>query len=116
MSTAWAWVKKNWKWLLFPIGILLFVIGKVSAKKSYRVINPELVDAEKTKRKAREESEAKNLEAKKERDKRLAEVVEAHDTKLQNLTAEQNEKVDELRDDPERLNEYLLEVGKDIRG
>lgn len=116
LSKAWAWVKKNWRWLLFPIGVLLFIVGKASAKKNYKVVNPELVGAEKEMRKAREEAEAQIQDAKTRRLEDTAKIEEEHAATIDKLTDEQLARAAELKDDPEELNSYLLDVGKEIRG
>jgi hypothetical protein len=116
LSTAWAWIKKNWKWLLFPIGILLFVLGKASSKKNFTVVNPELTGAEQEKLKAREEAEAKIQDAKEKRRVGVAKVEQEHAETIDKLTDEQLARAAELKDDPEELNTYLLDIGKEIRG
>jgi len=115
-SKAWAWLKANWKSVLIGVSTLGLglLVGK-ALRKPQKVVNPELLGAAKKQREAQELEDKERLAAAKKRDERLAEVVATHDKKLQNLTVEQNEKVDELKDDPEKLNEYLLNVGKDIR-
>lgn len=117
LKSAWAWLKKNWKAVLLGVSTLGIglLIGK-ALRKPQNVVNPELVEADKVKRGAQEAEDAARLEAAKKHEERLRKVVQVHDKKLQNLTAEQNEKVDELKDDPEKLNDYLLSVGREIQG
>lgn len=112
---VWAWLKANWKWLLFPIGILLLVIGWFSGKR-IDVVSPGSVAASDAARKARDEAERKAKEAEAARAKRIEELKKEHDATIQKLTDEQKGKVEELLDDPDELNKYLLDVGKRMRG
>lgn len=105
-STAFPWLKENWKWLLFPIGILLFVLGKLSSGRGVVTVDPTAeADA-----RAREERERRDREIAAERDRletRLAEVHAEHQAKLQQLSQDQRERAAELQQDPEALNAWL---------
>lgn len=113
---VWNWVKRYWKWLLFPIGILLFLLGRFTIKKPTPVIAPELVRASEEEKKAREEAEKRALAAELERERKLLEINAKHEETLKKMTDEQKHKAKELEAQPEKLNEFLLEVGKQIRG
>ena len=115
LTKAWEWTKKNWKWLLFPIGVTLFLLGKVSQRSLPPVLAPELVGAEEERIKANEEAEEEKVEAKVEKEKKIEAVEKEHAETIKALTDEQAEKVVELKDDPEKLNSFLLDVGRDVR-
>ena len=117
LSRAWAWLKANWKAVL--LGIVTLGIGLVVGKtlrKPQKVVNPELVGADRVKREAQAEEDRTRLKATKERSERLSEVEKKHAEALRSLTDKQHSEVAELKDDPTKLNEYLLGVGKDTRG
>lgn len=116
LITAWNWLKKYWVWLLFPIGILLFVVGRLTRKDLLDVVAPEVVGAEEERRKAQEAADKKAFEAELERQRELDLVREKHDELIQDLTDEQREKAKELESDPKKLNEFLLDVGRTVRG
>jgi F0F1-type ATP synthase membrane subunit b/b' len=114
---VWDWLKENWKTVL--LGVLTLGVGLVvgkSLRKTQNVVNPELVGADKTKREAQAEENKARLEAAKKRAERLVSIEEKHEQTIKKLTDEQRTNADELKDDPEKLNEYLFQVGKDIRG
>ena len=113
---VWSWIKKYWKWLLFPIGVLAFFIGRATAKRNFTVVNPELHEADKKAREAQKEADREAGEAKTEKDEKVSELKKEHAETLEKLTDEQKERVEELEDEPDALNEFLLGVGKDIRG
>lgn len=117
LKKAWGWLKENWKAVLLGVATLGIglVIGR-AARRKQQVINPELVGAEKTQREAQAEKERKEREAREERDRRIGEVYEEHADKVRALTEEQARRAEELRDDPDALNDYLLSVGKELRG
>jgi hypothetical protein len=112
---VWAWLKANWKWLLFPIALLVFLAGWLF-KKKVEVIAPGSTAANVAAQKARELAEKQAKEAEAAKAKRIEELKKEHDAVIQKLTDEQKKKVDELVDDPEELNKFLLDVGKQIRG
>jgi hypothetical protein len=112
---VWAWLKANWKWLLFPVGLL--VLGyELYARRKPDVISPGSVAAAAAAAKAQELAAKKAAEAEAARAKRVEELKKVHDDTIQKLTDEQKAHVEELVDDPAKLNEYLLDVGKQIRG
>ena len=117
LGKAWTWLKENWKAVLLAVGTLGIglLIGK-TLRKPQEVVNPELVGAEKAKREAQAEEDRKCLEAAEERAERLVEVEKKHADTIKALTDGQCSEVEGLKDDPTRLNEYLIGVGRDIRG
>lgn len=116
LTIAWSWLKKYWMWLLFPIGILIFILGKISVCKSPDVVAPELVGAEEERRKAQEGADRQVFIATKEREKKLDEIRKEHEQVIKDLTDEQRGQVKELEEDPDKLNDFLLDVGRQIRG
>jgi hypothetical protein len=115
-STAWRWFNKYWMWLLPPIGALLYLIGRASTRKPPDVVAPELLEAEKKRREVQEEADRKAFEAERDRQVQLDKVRERHDKLIKDLTDEQREKAKELEEDPDKLNEFLLDVGRTVRG
>jgi hypothetical protein len=109
------WLKRNWKWLLFPIGIIAFIGGFLLRRRRPDVVAPELVGAAETALKANDKAEEEREEAREEKDEKIAEIEKEHATTVAKLTRKQRDDVEELKDDPDKLNDYLLDVGKDIR-
>jgi hypothetical protein len=113
--TALPWLKKNWRWLVLPVGIALFLAGYLIRKKP-KVLAPEMVGASEVERNATDDAAAAVAAAVKEKDERLAEIEKEHAATLEKLTDGQRAKVKELHEDPEKLNDFLLHIGRDIRG
>lgn len=115
IKSAWSWLKKYWMWLLFPIGALLFLLGKLSVKKPSDVVVPEIVDAEKERRRAQEDADQKALEAAKLRAIKVDEIRAEHAKVVDELTDTQRAMAKRLEDDPDKLNDFLLDVGVQLR-
>lgn len=117
LKAAWGWLKRNWKWLLFPIGLLLFLVGRFTKKtREVEVVSPELHEHDKKKEDLEKKLQDDLKDVAEEKAEKIAEIEEAHAKTIESLTIDQKHKVDELRGDPEKLTAYLLSVGKDIRG
>lgn len=106
LKKIWEWLKLNWKWLLFPIGIALFILGKLSSRGGGSTIDPVVKADERAKveedlRKTELAEESKKLQD------RLTEVHTTHVEKLKVLTEEQLQQAADLEDDPEALNSWL---------
>lgn len=113
---AWLWLKKNWKWLLLPVGIVLFLVGRVSKKtRKIEVVSPELVGAGEEKGKLLVELSDEITIVEKEKVEKLQKIEKEHAETVKKLTEDQKKEADSLREDPDALQEYLLQVGKDVR-
>lgn len=106
-SKIWAWFKKYWKWILFPIGIL-FMVATVASRfmpgfKTFDVTQraDERAKLEKERRDAELAAENQKLQ------ERLAQVRAENQHKLEVLTESQMQQAAELEGDPEALNEWL---------
>jgi predicted negative regulator of RcsB-dependent stress response len=110
-----SWLKKNWKWLLFPIGVALYVVGYFSRTK-LNVVPSEVAGAAVVKDDADSKAEAAKVKAEEVRLEELVKVEKDHAATIDKLTDDQKEKAKELKGDPAKLNEFLLGIGKDIRG
>lgn len=111
-TTAWPWIKANWQWIIFPVGILLFAL------KALSLIRPTVVTVDPTKdadARAKAEAEARAKQLADER-ARLAEeqkqIADAAEKERQAREKAQSAEVDALREDPEKLRQRMLEVGR----
>jgi hypothetical protein len=116
MLKAWLWLKKYWQWLVFPVGIALFLVGRWTKKKPPEVVAPELVGAAEVKAQAEKEAQKKLEEAEAKKEKQLKAIEDAHAKTINKLTAAQLDQMAGLKKDPDKLNAFLLDVGKKIRG
>ncbi len=117
LRKVWSWLKKYWKYLLFPVGIVLGILAMISKKKDVGdIVAPKEVETEGERNQANAEARELSEEAKVERDEKVSKVKRKHFETVMKLTDKQKAEVSELEKDPEELNEYLLNVGKEIRG
>lgn len=112
---AWPWLVANWKWLLFPIGIIVFILG-YSVRKRPEVLAPELLEHAKETSKIEKRTAGQIVEAKEERDRKIKEIEKEHANTVAKLTRKQRDELEGLREDPDKLADFLKQVGKDIRG
>jgi hypothetical protein len=111
------WLKKNWMWLLLPVGILLFIFGRTSKPtRKIDVVSTKLHGADVKREELKAELEDKVKELDDEKADKIAKVVIEHKGVIDSMTDEQKEKADELLEDPDELNSYLLNVGQHVRG
>lgn len=116
LKKACLWLKKYWMWVVFPIGIVIFFLGRWTKPKDPTVIAPELLGAADKKLEEDEKAKRAEEEAKAELEKKRDQILEEHHKLIESLSEEQQDKVDDLLGDPEALNDYLKDVGRSIRG
>jgi hypothetical protein len=93
LGKAWAWWKKWWKWVLFPIGLLSFlVVGRKVAEEWRPEYVPPPPAADKT------VVEVRNALI--ERDVKLDELKEQHAARLKELSRRQQKELEELEAKP----------------
>jgi biopolymer transport protein ExbB/TolQ len=114
-AATWAWLKKYWMWLILPVGVLVYLFGKMSGAKSLEVVTPELVGASETKDSADEKAKEERAKAKEKLERIKEEALREHTETIEKLNEEQREHADELVGDPDKLNDFLLEVGRSMR-
>lgn len=111
--TAWTWIKEKWQWILLGLGLIgVFLAGFFSRRE--RIISPSQ-DTEDKVRKIEADAEKQEAEAAKERDEEVQELQEKRDDAVQGFQQEQEEHYEEIKDDPDEVNRWLLEVGKKQR-
>jgi len=92
----WPWLKKYWKWILFPIGILSVIIAAIFGSKVIDEVAPDqkkLDDADKKLDQEIEEATAK-------RDAALQELAEENQARLENISEEQEKELQDLAEKP----------------
>lgn len=111
--TAWAWLIRDYHWayVLFPIGILLFL----SRKRDVTVISPELHKADAVKEKIEEKVVEQERKAEKERESSVSEAQEDHAQNLSDLLHAQQRTVQTIEGKPDDLTKAMLNSGKKAR-
>lgn len=110
------WLKKNWKWLLFPIGMLLVVLGYgLASRKKVIVTSTALAGADEAKVRINEEAADKVRAADAQEAGQLAGIDAQHSAAVASTTQEQLNAVKDAEGDPEKVNALLADVGKQMR-
>lgn len=115
LARALLWVKTHWKWLLFPVGALLWFLGR-SGRRPVVVRSSEAEGQAKVEVEASRVAFEKIEEARAKRASGVSRVEREVDAKLQDQDEEVRRKAEELENDPEALNDFLKSTGRDVRG
>jgi len=94
-SKVWVWIKKYWKWLLFPVGITSVVLAYLAGttRTSTKPAPPDLGQAG-------EDALDDVEEANRVRDEQLEELRIEHHLRLRDLTEEQAKELRDLQEKP----------------
>lgn len=115
LAAVWAWLKRNWKWLLLPLGAALWLLGRLTARKEVVVTSTALADADEAKvRFDKDAATARTLADSKEASQ-LAGVAAQHSAAVEAVTRQQVAAAAAAQDSPEDVNSLLLAVGRDMR-
>ena len=111
---AWPWLRKHW-WqvLIFPVGLTALYLA---FRRRQEVVAPELVGAAEVQRQAEDEAEEARGAAETKRSSDIERIEEEHQETIDGLNEEQKARLEVLREDPDELNDFLLRVGRDVRG
>jgi len=112
---AWPWFQKNWRWVLFPIGILLLVLGW-TRRTSVTVAGSSLLEADQNAKKLADQAAIKTQEAATLRDIKVDEADHALNVTVEAVQAHEKADAPVLAQDPDALNQALLAIGKQQRG
>jgi hypothetical protein len=96
LKKVWAWLKRNWKWILFPVGLLMFIGGIIIAVKSRDTDTPPPPDFGDEVDTLRDRITAANAE----RDRKLEELRQKNHERLTQLSGDQQKELEELKDKP----------------
>lgn len=103
-------------WLLFPVGVFIYLAGRQQGK----VVVVDKREESDAARVFEEKVEARKQAAIDELDQALVQrteaVVREHTEAINALTEEQRMVADELLDNPDELRNYLMGVGRRARG
>jgi hypothetical protein len=101
LSRIWTWLKKYWKWLLFPIGLVMTLTGYIAGRKSESFLgedtNPEIP---KLKTDTLRDITVWTESTVEQRDEKLEQLKKDNYKRLKNLSQKQQEELEQLRDEP----------------
>ena len=115
MLTAEVWLKKYWKWLLLPIGLLLWLLGRLTAKKTVTITSTAIAEADEAKGKINAEAAEKVREADAKEAAQLAGISAQQAAAVARETQKQVDAAAEAQGDPDAVNALLIQTGKDAR-
>jgi cell division protein FtsB len=111
------WFRRNWTWLrwvLFPLGILVAVLGW-TRKTNVTVVSPALEDADKKKAELDQQAKDAEVQAAKERDAQIGKADAQADSGMAVVLDAEKKDASKLQADEDALNKELLDIGKDQR-
>lgn len=109
----WIWLKKYWKWVLFPVGALLWLATR---RRTVQVTSSEREGQARVEAEATTQAADKLERARRTRDGEVSRVEKRIDAELDKLDASARAEAERLKEDPQALNDFLRSVGKDVRG
>ena len=95
MSKIWAWFKRNWKWIVFPVGIVGVVFCWFFWWRK-----PKDDSTSTTTDSAADQAIKDTVQSQDDRDKSLKELEQRHAEKLAAMSEEQKAKFDEIKQRP----------------
>lgn len=114
-KAAWGWLKRNWKWLILPVGVIAYLLGRYYSKSSVQVVSPGLVEHAEVDATLNEEAEQKKQAADTAAAAQLSAIEANRSSKISSETQKQMDEVVTVQGDPEKVTSFLKQVGKDIR-
>jgi hypothetical protein len=110
------WLERNWKWLLFPVGLLLLLVGYVLAPRKKVVVTSSVAaEADKAIDKIDAEADVKRRQADATTAAQLAGISSQHSASVAAATQQQLDATDAAQGDSGRVNDLLLDVGRQMR-
>lgn len=96
LRAVWSWLKRNWKWVVFPIGLLSFIMAVVTGASALKRYADPPPDLDETTREALKKLRSAELE----RNRKVAELEVEHKERLRQLSGDQQTELEELQDQP----------------
>ena len=96
MTKFWEWLKKHWKWIIFPVGILLSVLGWFLWWRG----KPKDDSTTTTTDTAADQALKDTVKAQEDKEKALQELEQKHGAKLAVMTQEQRAEFEKVKQKP----------------
>lgn len=117
LKKVWEWLKDWWSLLILVLGGLLwFLLRRDGSGPLLPSQGSEVEGAEETRTEAESEAKKSEEEAKETREAHLKQIHDEYSSVIEKLDEKQAEQYEELKADPDRLNEFLLNVDRSIGG
>jgi hypothetical protein len=116
LSVAWSWLKRNWHWLIAPVGVALWLLGRLGSKTPVVVTSGQLAGQALTEAKAMQQAAAERAAVDNVHAAALQRLDEGYAVQIKGVGQAAQLAAKEVDDDPEAVNALLHGVSKDIRG
>lgn len=90
MYNVWQWIKKYWKWIIFPIGLASLAIAFFAGKSQ---AGPQQSDHS-------QDAIKDVIDSTEQRDQQLEQLKEEHKERLADLSDDQQQELEELQNKP----------------
>ena len=95
LSRIWSFLRKYWKWILFPVGVLSLIVTVLSSRSTLPIgVNKDILIG------IENDKNAKLKKAVAERDTKLKQLAEEHKERLDTLSEQQEEELQSLTEKP----------------
>lgn len=108
------WLRAQWKWLLAGLAIFLAFVGGILASRRKETILLPPVDKEQ--KEIEKETEIKRIELEVKKSAEVVRLKDEYAQTIEKLNKEQKQRFEELKEQPDELSGWLLELGKKNRG
>ena len=112
LVSAGRWVWKYGKWIVFPLGLVAWLLGR---RRPVNVVSSEMEGQVRVELEAERMATAAREKAWEKRDGKITKVEREIDSKLDKLKRDARKTAERLQDDPDATNEFLKNVGKGVR-
>lgn len=116
IEKVWAWIKANWKWLLGPLGVLIWLVARATTSKTAPTIaDGEIVGHDEAMAEADHLASVQKAQADAASQAQHAQIDAGHAAAVGALDKSLIAEADAVRDDSDKVNSYLKDTGKELR-
>jgi len=115
LSVAWAWLKRNWHWIIAPVGVALWLLGRLGSKRPVVITSGQLAEQALTEAKAAQQAALARAEVDNAHAAALQKLDAGYAVQIKGVSQTAQREAEKVGDDPEAVNALLHGVSKDIR-
>lgn len=115
LKNAWAWLKANWKWLLAPVGVVIWFLARASASKTVVVADGAIVGHDEEVAKADAVAAVQKAQADATAQAQHTQLDASHTAAVTALDKNLVAEADAVRDDSDKVNSYLKDTSKEMQ-
>lgn len=116
LKSAWVWLKANWKWLIAPVGVVLWFIARASASKAAPVVaDGAIVGHDEEVAKADADAAVQKAQADATAQAQHAQLDAGHAAAVGAIDKTLVAEADAARGDADKVNEILKDTSKEMQ-